>query len=132
MPITRARPDFTDIVAWGFDGTLTVTVGNKLWSSFRQIELMAWKGLVNTPSVGAAILVDLNTVDPATGVRTSVLASQTDRISIAAGSRINTVTFVPTIIVLAANPLTVDIDQIGSTTAGSDLVVQVRYREVLS
>lgn len=132
MPISRPKPDFTDVMAWGFDGTLAVTVGNKLWSSFRQIELMSWKGIVNTPSAGAAILVDLNTVDTTTGVRTSVLASQADRISIAAGSRINTVTFATPIVVLAANPLSVDIDQVGSSTAGSDLVVQVRYREVLS
>lgn len=78
------------------------------------------RATVGTAPVGAAIICDVNVSG------TTIFTTQANRLTIAAGSKTSgkntsaNVTSIPD-----GGYLTVDIDQIGSTTAGSDLLVQI-------
>jgi len=83
--------------------------------TFVMVELAA----VTAPT-GAAILVDVN-VDG-----TTIFSTQSNRPTIAiSGNEGNTTTFNTTTIADGAHYITVNVDQIGSTVAGSDLTVTV-------
>lgn len=75
---------------------------------------------VATAPTGAALLVDVNKNG------TTIFTDQTKRPSIAAAANVSTLGVPATEVTLAAGQyLTFDVDQIGSGTAGSDLVVEV-------
>ena len=78
---------------------------------------------VNTAPTGAAIICDLNK----NGV--TMFTTQANRPTIADGAFSTGGVVTPDIVaVTAIDYLTVDVDQVGSGVAGSDLVVQVLYR----
>jgi hypothetical protein len=80
--------------------------------------------MVGTAPTGAAILVDVNKNG------TTIFTTQGNRPSIAAGGNASSAA-VPDVTSLAAGDfLTVDVDQIGSTVAGSDLTVIVTVQRV--
>lgn len=68
---------------------------------------------------GSSIIVDVN-VDG-----TTIWSTQANRVSIAAGANTGIQTTFNTTTIANGSYLTVDIDQVGSTSAGSDLVVQI-------
>ncbi len=75
---------------------------------------------VGTAPTGASVIVDVNKNG------TTVFTTQGNRPTIAASTQDDT-SAVPDVTALAQNDVvTLDVDQIGSTIAGSDLVVQVR------
>lgn len=79
--------------------------------------------MVGTAPTGAALLVDVNKNG------TTIFTTQGNRPSIAASGNASSAA-VPDVTTLAAGDyLTVDIDQVGSTVAGSDLVVAVRVQQ---
>ena len=76
----------------------------------------------NTAPTGASLIFDVNKNG------TTIFTTQANRPSIAAGSFATSAAAVPDVTSLVAGDyLTVDIDQIGSTVAGSDLVVVVYF-----
>jgi hypothetical protein len=80
------------------------------------------RAAVNTGPTGAALVVDVNKNG------TTIYTDQSDRPSITAGTNSATGNE-PAVTALAAGDyLTVDVDQAGSTAAGSDLTVTVRVR----
>jgi hypothetical protein len=73
--------------------------------------------------VGASLICDVNKNG------TTIFTTQANRPAIAAGSNASSAATPDVTSVAAGDYLTVDIDQVGSTTAGEDLVVTVRFRE---
>lgn len=77
---------------------------------------------INTAPTGAAVIVDVNKNGA------SIFTTQANRPQIAASATKTAATAVPDVTVCAAGDyLSVDVDQVGSTVAGSDLVVEVIY-----
>ncbi len=75
-----------------------------------------------TAPVGAAILVDLNKAG------TTMFTTQANRPTIADGANDGTVKVPDVTAVAAGDVLTVDVDQVGSGTAGSNLTVSIALR----
>jgi hypothetical protein len=85
--------------------------------------IIAVIAMVNTAPTGAAILVDVNVGG------TTIFTTQANRPTIAAAAfSSGVVTNMDVTAVAVGDYLTVDIDQIGSTVAGSDLSVLVVVR----
>lgn len=75
----------------------------------------------NTAPTGAALICDINKNS------TSIWAStQANRIQLASGSAYNTQSSFDTTALVEGDILTIDIDQVGSTVAGSDITVELR------
>jgi hypothetical protein len=102
-------------------GAVTVKAGTLRWYN-RTGQTLSITGVlisVGTAPTGASILVDVNVNG------TTIFTTQGNRPSIAIAGFVSTVA-VPAVTTIAnGSYLTVDIDQIGSTVAGADLVVQV-------
>jgi len=80
---------------------------------------------VRTAPIGASLIVDVNKND------TTIFTTQENRPEIAIGEYTAT-SGVPDVTALAKNDkLTIDVDQIGSTTAGADLIVLIRFEQMV-
>lgn len=105
-------------------GVLTVKTGTFRWYPPYNITIVDVSASVGTAPTGAAILIDVNK----NGTTIFTTGPGTNRPNIAVSTFFD-VSGAPDVTSLLGDTdyLTVDIDQIGSTIAGSDLVVQVRY-----
>lgn len=106
-------------------GTLVVATGVSRYpvkGGTFQIQTIA--AMVNTAPTGAAILVDVNKNG------TSIYGTQANRPSIAISGTSATVGAHTATTVTDGDYLTVDVDQIGSTVAGADLVVVIRMQRI--
>lgn len=102
-------------LTYSIDGTLFADTGDHRLYVESDTTITKVRASVGTAPTGSAVAVDVNKNG------TSILSSA---ISISAGS--NTATATPTTTALSAGDyLTVDVDSVGSTTAGANLVVQV-------
>ena len=125
-----AKADITMLLAeWrevvGYPGALTVTTGLSELPIDIDCEIVSVIARCSTAPTGAAVIVDLNRNG------TTVFTTQSNRPSISAGSNSSIVVTSMDVVTLAPGDyLSVDIDQIGSTIAGSNLVVAVRLREL--
>lgn len=112
-----------DIVTFAREGTLTVAAGKGRYYLPYAITLLGIRSAVNTAPTGAAVLVDVNKNG------TTVFTTQGNRPSIAISGFVSSeVTNMDVTAVAAGDYLSVDIDQIGSTLAGADLTVMIRYQ----
>ena len=98
------------------DGTLTINTGTARWYSPRAVTITKIRKHVATAPVGAALNMTLKKN-----------GSSIQTFSIAAGGSTN-VTSGLNLSVAEGDYLTVDITQIGSTTAGSDLNIVISYK----
>lgn len=106
-------------------GALTVVAGKSRVYLEGNYVLESVRASVNTAPTGAAILIDVNK----NGVTINTV--QTTRPTIAAAA-FTGLGATPAITTFAAGDyITVDVDQIGSTVAGSDLTVAIRLRKVV-
>jgi hypothetical protein len=80
------------------------------------------RAAVNTAPTGSALVVDVNRNG------TTIYTDQANRPSIAPGTNSATGNNPAMTTLAAGDYLTVDVDQVGSTAAGSDLTVTVRVR----
>jgi hypothetical protein len=100
---------------------LEVVPGTKKWSPIATITILRVDAFVDVAPTGAAVIFDVNkngtTLFTTTGNRPTIAISGT--------SDLNNVPDITT--VTAGDVITVDIDQIGSTIAGSDASVIVWY-----
>jgi hypothetical protein len=88
----------------------------------RTLTFTAARASVTTAPTGATILVDVNV----NGTTCFVATSQANRPTIAISGNTNKTTTFDSITTIAdGSYLTVDIDQVGSTIAGSDLTVVI-------
>lgn len=100
---------------YSYDGELAAGAGGHRFYVESDTTITKVRASVGTAPTGSAVTVDVNKNG------TSILSSA---ISIAAGSNTATGTLSTTAL-SSGDYLTVDIDSVGSTTAGNDLVVQV-------
>jgi hypothetical protein len=106
-------------------GVLAVGAGAFRWynRSGRTLTFDSITASVGTAPTGAAVIVDVNKGG------TTIYTTQANRPTIAVGTNTHDDTTAPNITTIADNEyLTIDIDQVGSTIAGSDLTVQVWLR----
>lgn len=112
------------IAFFGQDGTLTVGTGagrfDALGETWAIISVVA---VVNTAPTGADLIVDVNKNG------TTIFTTQANRPTIAVSTNRDTADAIDVTTFSGTDFLTVDIDQVGSTVAGSDLTVQVLLRK---
>lgn len=108
-------------MAFYFSGALTVKTGVGRYPAFVSGTIIGVRATINTAPTGASVIVDVNKNG------TTMYTTQANRPTIAVSTNSVNATL-PAITTFAAGDyITVDVDQIGSTVAGSDLVVVVRY-----
>lgn len=123
-----AQGGFPVFVDFSRLGTLTTGTGTARWRApiamtVQHVRLAvgtAPTGTTSTPISGQSLVVDVNKNG------TTLFTTQANRPTIAASANAETATTAPDVTALAAGDyLTVDIDFVGSTVAGADLVVVV-------
>lgn len=112
-------------MTFDFGGTLAVVVGTMRFRIPVAATLLGVNAAVSLAPTGASIIVDLNKNG------TTVFTTQGNRPTIAAAANNSgaETTNMNVTSVAAGDYLTVDMDQVGSTIPGADLVVTVRFRE---
>lgn len=114
---------YDDMAVFGIDGALTTQTGAGRFRFPFDAIILGTTAAVGTAPTGAAIILDVNKNG------TTIYTGGTNRPTIAISGFATTTEPAPAVTtILAGDYLTVDIDQIGSTVAGSDLTVFVRYR----
>jgi hypothetical protein len=104
-------------------GTLEVTTGASKFPALFDMTLVGVRAAVGTAPTGADLIVDVNLNG------TTVYTTQANRPTISDGSTSSTETVPDVTAVAAGDLLSVDIDQIGSSAAGADLVVAIEFQE---
>lgn len=106
-------------IAYQWQDVLQVAAGSQRWYADGDYRINSVRASVGSPSAGSSVIVDVN-IDG-----TTIFTTQGNRPTIAAAGY--TATGTPNVTTLAnGSYLTVDIDQIGSGTPGSDLLVQIK------
>lgn len=101
-------------------GTLTTTTGTQRLPIDGTCTVVGTRLMVGTAPVGANIIVDVNKNG------STIYTTQANRPAITAGQNAGGPGTTPDVTALAAGDyLSIDIDQVGSTTAGSDLTVAI-------
>lgn len=110
--------DANEIAPFSVGGTLAVQAYSLRVYATRDVTISSVRASCGTAPTGASLKVDVNKNG------TTIFTNQANRPEIAIGT--NTDTSVPDVTALSEGDyLTFDIDQVGSTVAGSDLVIQV-------
>ena len=110
------------VLAFSTAGTVTVSAGTaRLYNDAgRTMTISSVRASVGTAPTGQGLIVDIN-VDG-----TTIFTTQANRPTIAAaGNTSGKVTNMDVTTIAAASYFTVDVDQVGSGTAGADLTVQI-------
>lgn len=115
-PVTRYGE-----MAFYFSGALTVKTGVGRYPAFVSGTIVGIRATINTAPTGASVIVDVNKNG------TTMYSTQANRPTIAVSTNSVNATLPNTTTFVAGDYVTVDCDQIGSTVAGSDLVVVIRY-----
>lgn len=105
--------------AFSHGGTLTVKAGTHRFYAEAAFTITSVRASVGTAPAGSSVIVDVHKNG------TTIFTTQANRPAVAIAA--NTAVATPDVTAVAAGDyFTVDIDQIGSTTAGADLTVQIR------
>lgn len=104
---------------FGATGNLVVIAGTQRFYVDKSWTITQVRASVNTASAGQSIIIDVNKNG------TTIWSTQSNRVTISAGSNTATQTTFNTTSLASGDYLTVDIDQVGTTTAGADLTVQI-------
>jgi hypothetical protein len=110
------------IATFAFAGTLTPGSGQSKLAWPVAVTLVSVRAVVGTAPTGADVIVDVN-IDGA-----SAFTNQETRPRIVAGQTVGAVTAPQALSVGPGSVVSIDIDQIGSSVAGSDLTVILEYR----
>jgi len=104
-------------------GTLSVSVGADPMVFPYPIEIQGISAALQTAPTGADLIVDVNKNG------TTIFTTQANRPRITAGSvvTVSEVTNMDITTLAAGDELTVDVDQVGSSTSGSALTLFIRY-----
>lgn len=117
------HPSYLRVFSFGISGAVSVAAGTLRILVPAACVVTNVTATVGTAPTGADLIVDINLNG------TTLFTTQADRPTIAATTQ-DDLTSVPAVVSLAQNDvLTMDVDQVGSTVAGSDLLVQVRCIE---
>lgn len=112
---------------WTVVGTLTTSTDASPWLYFKNARtITAGAAIVKTAPVGASIIIDIEKSTDNGATWTSIWnTTPANRLSISAGNREGTQTSFDTTAVAAGDYLRIAIDQVGSTTSGADLTVNL-------
>jgi len=111
------------IANFGHSGVAAVGQGTGRFLFPHAVTVLGVVAAADTAPTGSSLIVDVNKNG------TTMFTTQANRPAIAAGQHATSVTAVPDVTSVAAGDyLSVDIDQVGATIAGSDLTVAVFYR----
>ncbi len=124
MPIDLGVEPPVDTITFFMDGTLTTKVGDKRVYIDGNWEVASVRVGVNTAPTGASVIVDVNKNG------TTCYTTQGNRPTVAASGFTAVGGVAANDIFASGDYLTVDVDQIGSTVAGANLVVAVRLRRL--
>jgi hypothetical protein len=105
----------------GSDGDLLVAVGNGRWRVVGPQTVLGVYISVGTAPVGADVIVDVNQNG------TTLFTTPTNRPTIPDGAHTSSLAVPDTVTLADGDYITVDVDQVGSTTPGSDLTVQILF-----
>jgi hypothetical protein len=108
------------------DGTLSAAPGGTRFYVPFLATINSVKAAVNGAPTGSSIILDVNI----NGV--SIFTTQSNRPTIADGGNVSTVYMPDTTSVAADQFITVDIDQVGSTSPGTDLTVIIELTRAIS
>ncbi len=109
-------------VTFSRTGALSAPIAGALrWYPGRAVTITAVRASVGSAPTGASVIVDVNK----NGV--TIFSTQSNRPAIAAGTVTDLADAINVPAVGAGEYLTVDIDQVGSSTPGSDLSVTILY-----
>ena len=112
-----------DLLLFSAQGTLSAGAGQGVFRAPFAIEILGVTAAVQTAPTGASILLDLNKNG------TTMFTTQGNRPTIAASATSTSTEAVPDITAVAiGDVLTIDRDQVGSSTPGSNLSIFIRYR----
>jgi hypothetical protein len=112
-----------DLAYFGRDGALTAVAGVGRFRFPFAATILGVTMAINTAPTGATVICDVNKNG------TTMFTTQGNRPSIAISAFATAAEAVPDVTAITIGDyVTVDVDQIGSTIAGSDLTVFVRYR----
>lgn len=111
---------------YGYAGDLVVGAGADRWYMTRAGTLTNVAAWVQTVPTGAAIRVDVNKNG------STIFTTQANRPNIAAGTRTDLASVPDVTAFVAGDYFTIDIDAIGSTIPGADLVVLLEWQEAIS
>ena len=115
-------PKHRQEITFSRTGALSAPLAGALkWSPGVAVTITGVRASVGTAPVGASILVDVNK----NGV--TIFTTQSNRPTIPAAGTTDDANAIDVPAVSAGEFLTVDIDQVGSTTPGSDLTVTIYY-----
>lgn len=116
----------TSLTPYSKQGTLTVATGTMRLPIDGTYTIVGTRLMVGTAPTGADLIIDVNKNG------STIYSTQANRPKITAGSNSGGPGTAPDVTSLAAGDyLTVDIDQVGSTIAGSDLTVAVVVSKVV-
>jgi len=114
---------YENVAVFSGAGPLTAGAGVGRWRFPYAATIMGVTAAVGTAPTGAAILLDVHKNG------TTVFTTQGNRPTIAVSAFATTTEAVPDVTAVdSGDYLTVDRDQVGSTVAGADLTVFIRYR----
>lgn len=105
-------------------GALSVTTGKSKIVLQAAYEVESIHAYVNTAPTGASVIVDVFKNG------TTLFTTQANRPTISAGANSSTNTLPDVIAFASGDILSVDVSQVGSTVAGSDLTVTIRLRRI--
>jgi hypothetical protein len=110
------------MITFSSTGSLSVTTGTIRYLFPFAATILGVSAAINTAPTGSSVLVDVNKNG------TTVFTTQANRPEIAASANSSGTESVPDVTSISSGDfLQVDIDQVGSTVAGSDLTVFIRY-----
>jgi len=109
------------VATFTMPGFLAVRTGQLKWrnATGRALTVVAVKGDVGTAPTGATVIVDINKNG------TTMFTTQANRPTVATSALVTSTTLPDVTSVADGDLITMDVDQIGSTIIGKDLVVQV-------
>ena len=121
---TTPGPRGQSTMPYARQGTLTVTNGVSRFYFPYSATILGVSAAINTPAVGANIIIDVKKNG------TTIFTTQANRPTIIAGAyaTASEVTNMDITSIASGDYVTIDINQVGTTTAGSDLTVFVRYQ----
>jgi hypothetical protein len=109
------------VLTYSISGALTVAAGtHRLYNdSGSTLTISKIRASCGTAPTGAAVILDVN-VNGST-----IWSTQGNRVQVAAAANTGTQTTFNTTTIADGSYFTIDVDQIGSTVAGSDLTVTI-------
>lgn len=114
-----------DVMPFARAGALTVSAGSAPFRWPFAVVILGISAAVGTAPTGANLIIDVNKNG------TTIYSTQGNRPTIIAGATATAAETVPNTTTVALGDIyKIDIDQVGSTVAGSDLQVNIRYRRV--